>query len=272
MALGLVYDERFVRLRLATDLSPMELGSCAHYAPEISRHWGGAALGFGAAEKLDIALAEMDEGVGAETAAKLRLSPPLVVRTATLKLTARPAGPLGWLLNHCVTFVPLCAAAFFLALFVECPSLPALDGGDAPLSFVEVQMLAKALAPLPGNGPAGSSVVTAHFGGMLAAFEDLDKTTHGGSLRGEIQLDFLPKIVEVARHEWQVGFDEQEMRRIVAATLVLPPSPGGLVTQGGALQYRLWIAVASVGLLCGGRDMADYDAWVARRRGLGGGG
>jgi len=249
MALGLCYDERVIRLSLATGLLPQEL------VLPTDKH----------------SLSPDPGLVGSTTSAgfaRLRLTPALVVRTAQIRFEPRCAGPLGRPLSSFLGFVPICACLIYLGRFgrsdapspheqtVTCQGSTiavAAKGGKTQLSFVEVQMLAKAL---------GGSF-TANYSATLEAFEAEDRAAHGGELRGQVNLDRLPMITGSAEPEW-VGFDEWELRNIIGSTLALPPMEGGLVTPGGHLQYRLWLAVTTVSLLCGDRKFADYADWMAR--------
>jgi len=257
MALGLCYDERVIRLPLASGLLPQDLvlpTSDSHKArPDL---WG-----------FDATRLAMDGGSGG--LARLRLIPALVVRTAELHFQPRCAGPLGKLLGSFFGFVPICACLIYLGRYGRSEAPPpheqrvsshgssvaiASSGGKAQLSFVEVQMLAKAL---------GGSF-TMNFSATLEAFEAEDRTAHGGNLQGQVQLDRLPMIMKHAEHEWKVGFDEWQLRNIVGTTLALKPAETGLITPGGCLQYRLWLAVTTVSLLCGDRKFTDYADWISR--------
>lgn len=240
--LGLVHDEQTLRLAIVRCLKPEELLSAANSA--------GAAA----------ASAEASANV------LLRVTPAIVVRSAQLSFTLRPAGPLGRLLSSFFGFVPICALALYRSRFLGICGVPGNDESSShetsspdglALTYVERQMLSKGLAGVDG-------AVSAHFTQTLAAFESEDRSAHNGILRGYVQLDQLAKITNMAGHEWKTGFDEQEMQRIVLATLELPQSPGGLVTPDGRLKYRQWLAIATVAMLCGGRELVDYADWVAR--------
>lgn len=229
MVLGLSYDEQAVKLPIATGVSPHELLS----------------------------------GV-----ARVTVTPALVVRSAHLRITPRFAGPLGKLLSGFLGFVPVCAVLLYLALFrkSEAPSPHAhilhcqgeakirsqSSGWKGQLTFVEVQMLAKAL---------GGSFNT-QFADTLEAFEAEDRAAHRGSLKGRIKIDRLPMILDAAAHEWRVAWNEWELRNIIGTTLTLPASEKGLLTAGGYLHYRQWLAVTSVTLLCGEQKLAVYAEWL----------
>lgn len=229
IAFGLCYDEAVIRLQLATGLLPEDLAK--------------------------------------SEAAKLRLSPSLMVRTAELSLTPRFAGPLGRPLNSFVVFVPLCALLLYLGLdkrstsssqrmqTICCQGAAAKICSSKELHFIEVQMLAKALS--------GSSVISM-FSATLAAFEAEDRAYHGDVLHGKVKLDRLPMVLESVLPEWKVNFDEWQIRNLIGTTLILPPTKLGLVTQDGHLRYRLWLAVATVTQLYGDGKLVDYAAWVER--------
>lgn len=253
MALGLCHDEQVIRLSLATGLQPQELVRTTSGDSDSSP------------DLLGLGMIAGDSG----GTAQLRLTPALVVRTAQLHLRPRFQGPLGRPLNSFLGFVPICAVLLYLGRYgkSEAPSphdqtvahqgsstAVAAGGRQPQVNFVEVQMLAKAL---------GGSF-TANYSATLAAFEAEDRAAHGGELRGEVKLDRLPMITSSADHEWRVSCDEWQLRNIIGTTLALPPTEGGLVTPGGCLQYRLWLAVTTVSLLCGDRKFADYADWLVR--------
>jgi len=255
MALGLCYDEQVVRLSLATGLQPQDL---VHTSPANSTS---------APDLLGLAMLSSANG----GIAQLRLTPALVVRTAQLQLRPRFAGPLGRPLSSFFGFVPICACLLYLGRYGRsaAPSphdqtvahrgsstAVASKGRRPQITFVEVQMLAKAL----------SGSFTGNFSATLEAFEAEDRTAHGGQLQGEVKLDRLPMITGSAEHEWRVNWDEWQLRNIIGTTLALPPTEGGLVSPGGCLQYRLWLAVTTVSLLCGDRKFADYADWLVRHK------
>lgn len=253
MAFGFCYDEKVIRLSLATGLLPQDLMRPTTSNPNTSPDlWGFSGT--------RLAL----EG-GSGGLARLRLTPALAVRSAHIRFQPRCAGPLGRLLSNFLGFVPICACLIYLGRYgrsdapsphdqrVACQGSSAkVSSKGAKLSYVEVQMLAKAL---------GGSF-TANFSATLEAFEAEDRAAHGGELRGKVKLDRLPMITGRAEHEWQVAFDEWELRNVIGTTLALPPREKGLVTPGGCLQYRLWLAVTTVSLLCGDRKFADYADWM----------
>mmetsp|Transcript_13528 Transcript_13528/g.29701 ORF Transcript_13528/g.29701 Transcript_13528/m.29701 type:complete len:458 (-) Transcript_13528:150-1523(-) len=234
MAVGLWYDEQTTSLSLADGLRPEEL-----------------------------AVADANS-----SSARLRLTPALVARHAQITFRPRPAGCLSGFLTSFFGFVPLCAVSIFLIFFSKRKGASASSAlvsvPKSNLDFVEVQMLAKALGNRGASG-ASHGIVRAHFSATLAAFEAEDLRRNRATLRGLVPLTHLPLIVEGAAHEWsQVGFDQAQMRRTVAATFMLPASPCGIVTEEGEVRYQLWLAIASVALLCGRSEFAEYAAWVAQ--------
>lgn len=248
MAFGLCYDEQVVRLPLASGILPQEL----------VRH----VLDDSGQDVLRYSDARRTLTGGSGGLARLRLAPALVVRAAEIRFQPRFAGPLGRPLSSFLGFVPICACLIYLGRFrrSEAPapheqrgSPLALKSGRAQLSYVEVQMLAKAL---------GGSF-SANFTATVDAFEAEDRAAHGGKLQGQVKLDRLPMVTGKAEHEWLV-FDEWDVRSIIGTTLALPPAEGGLVTPGGCLQYRLWLAITTVSLLCGSGKFADLVEWVVR--------
>lgn len=232
MVLGFVYDEEALKLTLVKGARPQDILSAVNSAGAAAADAGEAAANV-----------------------LLRIRPAIAVRSATLRFSLRPGGPLGRLLNSFFGFVPLCALLLYRSIFSE--SGFRWGSGDAStLTYVERQMLTKGLAGADG-------AISAHFAETLAAFEREDLRAHRGSLLGHVETDQLTKITNAARHEWKVGFDEKDMQRIISATLELPQTPGGLVTPDGKLKYKQWLAIATVAMLCGGRELAEYADWVA---------
>jgi len=252
VALGLCYDEKVIRLPLASGMQPEDFLSTTTLS---QRH----------------VLSSENGDLGRSGLARLQLTPSIVVRTAHIHFQPRFAGPLGRFFSNLFIFVPCCACLIYLGRYrrSEAPTpheqrvqsrcatvAPASPGSEVQLTFVEVQMLAKAL---------GGSF-TATFSATLAAFEEEDRATHGGKVHGQVKLDRLPMITERAEHEWAI-FGEWELRNILGTTLALPANDGGLVTPDGCLQYRLWLAVTMVSLVCGNRKFAEYTEWMARHEG-----
>lgn len=221
MALGLCYDEQTIRLPITSGLPPSDL-------------------------------------VGGDVQ-RLRVSPALVAREAHLRLSPRPAGKLGDILSSFFGFVPLCAIGLFLGPLrwrrasgsvTPIAASPARQAGG--LSFVEAQMLAKAL---------GGGVVSGVFPETLAACEAEDRKS-----AGEVDLSKLKAIVEAHMGEWRAALEQEDVHRLVAEALELSPTDRGIVCSTGRLRYRVFLAVAAVAAVCGSRPLSDYAQWIASDR------
>jgi len=247
MAFGLWYDEQVIKLPLLFAVSPQDLLVTSPGNRTV------AADPLGVTSHVDVA-----PGL-----AKLRLSPALTVRAAQLHLRPRFAGPLGRLLSSFLGFVPICACLIYLGRYgrseapaphkqLKCET--AASNSPVQMSFVEIQMLAKALG---GH-------FNATYPATLEAFEAEDRAAHDGELRGQVKLDKLPIITARAQHEWKVHNDQWQLRNIIGATLSQTPTEGGLVTPDGCLHYRSWLALTMVSLFCGKREFSDYADWLAQ--------